>query len=489
MAGYFDGIKSLVNDLANLRNGQATNTVEPTNQLSDTTKRALYRTGIGNKIIRIKSGMALKDTLQFDSTADSTYYDKHLAAKVKQATKWLLAFGRGVIVVYMPGDDVSKPLNPNAIDPKRVKLKVFEDELVSPSGVELGLDSERYYKPKAYVIHGQTFHATRVVDFTYIAPPERDAPNYRYGGVSEFELIYAQLLNDGIIERASSTIIEKASTFIYRITGFKDSLRAKKEKELLEYFSKVEETRSIYGAVLLDQEDEATAVQQQLTNLAEVNEMSLRRIAMVTGLSVSRIVGEAVRGLNATGENERQMDQDTIEALQSDYLLAPLNQLFELLKLGPVKFKENQGETPTGKVEYEGKAIENALKLWQMGEDHSKYLEQKGVIEPDDWEAFWAADSEDEPPATPGETPFLYEGGETGTVSDMNVDPQSALNGAQVTAILEIIRRLRAGEISKATAEKVIVTSFPVSQSEAAELVRDVPENLEGQENGEASDQ
>lgn len=484
MSKFTDGIKSIVNDLANIRNGLSTNQIAITNALDDTTKRQIYRTGIGNKIVRIKSGTALKDTLQFDNKADGEIYDKKLSATVKKAVKQMLWSGRGAIVIYMPGDDISKPLNINNIDVNRVRIESFSNDLVSPNGVELNLDSERYYKPNSYTIRGRVFHPSRVIDFTYVEPPEFDAPSYRYGGISEFELIYAQLINDGIIERASSTIIEKASTFIYKITGFKDSIRAKKEKDVLNYFSTMEDARSIYGSVLLDAEDDATAVNQQLNNLSEINDMSLRRLAMVTGLTVSWLVGENVKGLNATGDNERLIFQDMIESLQSDYILTPLNQLFSKLGLGPVKFKENQGETPAAKIDYESKAIENAIKLWQMGEDHSKYLEQKGVIEADEWEDLFS-DIQEPLDSTTGrdDVEGLISEDPDSSENDMNVGPQSSLNGAQVTAILEIIRRIREGEISKPTAKQVITTSFPVSESEANELIKDVTEEIKGQDN------
>lgn len=396
MIGAFrDGIKSLVNSLTNERNPQNTNAIVAGGRLTDNTKREVYRTGIGNKIVRIKSGKALKDTLQFETTADKDYYERRLAKQVKRATKFMIATGRGVIVMYMPGDDTSKPLNVNSINPERVKLKAFSDDLVSPLGVDLNLDSDRYYKPLAYSIRGVEFHHSRVIDFTYIEPMEMDAPNYRYGGISEFDLIYQELVSDGIINRAAVGIIDKASTFIYTIKGFKDSIRLKKEKELLEYFSTVESARNVLGAVVMDADDKAEAVNQQLTNLGETYDMSLRRLALVTGIPVSWLVGENVKGLNSTGDNERLIFQDMIEALQSDYILEPLNELTHKLGIGAVKFKENQGETPNSRVEFESKAIDNAVKLWSMGEDYGKYLTDKGVIEPDNFEEFFGKDDDD----------------------------------------------------------------------------------------------
>jgi len=50
MSKFEDGVKSLISGLMNRRDAISTN--------------AFYRTGIGSKIIRLKAGYALKDTMQ-----------------------------------------------------------------------------------------------------------------------------------------------------------------------------------------------------------------------------------------------------------------------------------------------------------------------------------------------------------------------------------------------------------------------------------------
>lgn len=412
---FIDGVVNVFSELINRRSALSTNAIEA-DRMSYPEMRSAYRTGVGNKILRIKAGASLNNTLQFESKGDGEFYDDRLAKHVKRATRMMLGFGRGIITLHHPGDKLDEPIT--TVDPKRLVLQTFSGDLVSTGVVEYSLDSPRYYKPKFYQVRGANFHWTRVIDFTYVDPTELEAPQYRYGGISEFELIQTQLKQDGIIERASATIVEKASSFIYKIAGFKDSLRAKKDQSVIDYFSKIEDMRSIYGAVLMDAEDEATAVSQTFTNLAEINENSLRRLAMVTGIPLPWLVGENVKGMNSVGENERQIFQETIEALQSDYMLEPLQRLFYQLGLGDVSFKENQGDTPQARIGFETKAIDNALKLWQMGEDHTLYLEERGVITPDpvgDWfKVEQEAASNDSPPLSESELAALL-GGENGT--------------------------------------------------------------------------
>ena len=387
MSGFTDGVKSLVSSLVNRRDATSQNTIVSA-CLSSATLRQMYRHGIVNKIIRFKSGKALDDTLQFESVDDRLFYQVRLEDWVKKATKWMIAFGRGVIVLYHDGDDLSTPLT--KVDPSRIRMKVFSGDMITAGSVEFDLMSPRYNKPSFYNIRGRQFHWSRVIDFTYVEPPELDAPEYNYGGISEIELIYEQIIADGIVQRASPKIIEKASTLFYKVKGFKDAMRTGGEKEMVEYFGRMEDIRGIHSAGLIDHEDELEIVTQTIANLADADQITLRRLAMVTGISVTALVGENVRGLNSTGENESEMDQDMIEALQSDYLLKPINQLMKVLQRGTVSFMENQGQTPESLIKFEADAIENATKLQAIGEDYITYLENKAVIEKDDMDLIFS---------------------------------------------------------------------------------------------------
>ena len=386
MAGFFDGLKNIVSTLANSRNGMAQNVFE-SDRLPYDQMRAIVKTGLGSKIVRLKAGYAFADTVDFSSNTDHDYWHKHVEKHVIKATRHMLAYGRGIIVLHHLGDDLTMPLE--YVDRDSVILSVFSGDMVSSANTSYDIQNERYMKPLTYVVRGYSIHWTRVIDFTYVEPPELEAPQYLFGGISEFELIRGQLINDGIIERASSSIIEKSSNFIYKVKGFADALRAGQDDQLIQYFTQIENMRSIYGAVVLDSDDDATSVSQQLSNLSEINEMSLRRLAMVTGIPVAFLVGESVRGLNSTGENEHLALIDTVKHLQVNYLSQPLYELFEKLDMGEWKWSEDQGVTDKDRVEFEQQIIQNAQMLAMMGEDGSAYLVSKGLTKEENWDTYW----------------------------------------------------------------------------------------------------
>lgn len=485
MGKWADGIADVLSGLINRRNGVNRSQVSH-KRLSVEEMRTMYKSGLISKIVRLKSGYALNDTIKFESTADKEFYETNLAKRVKKATKFMLGFGRGIIVVFRDGDDLSTPLGSGS---GKLKLREFSGDMVTATSVISDLRSDRYYRPVYYIVNGFNIHHSRVADFSYYEPVERERADYNYGGLSESELIYSQFINDEIVQRATGSIVDKASTFIYKIKGYKDLIHRKQESAVVQYVSTCEDGRSIYGGLITDADDMVEVVSQSIADLDKVDNITLRRIAMVTGLGMTVLIGEQASGLNSSGEAERQGFQDTIENLQSDYLLDPINFLAKVFGLGEIEFKENQGQSSSERIEYDTKAVAVAKTLWEMGEDHATYLKSKDVVEQNDWETFWS-DNEGQ-----GEVDLIGEMLSPGFKGDPNTSPSTApiskqapdvvepekisqfsLNGAQVTALLDVISKVNSGELTKDTAIKVLSTSFPISTQEARTLLSDVDE-------------
>lgn len=387
-----DGLTNIANMLANRRNPHNQNILTAC-RMGESEMRAIYRTGIGQKIFNIKSGAALNDTLQFSSDKEKKYFNKALLPAVKQATKFMLGFGRGVIVINEIGSDLSKPLSAKP-DFSRVKLDIFSGDMVYVEAPSLDLQDLRYMKPKMYIIRGHQFHWTRVIDFTYVKPAEIDLPAYQYGGISESELIKEQLVNDGIVAKAAPRIVEVSSTLFHKVTGFKESVQVGKDKEIVAYVQALADIRGIYGDGIIDAADDVIVAIQSLSNLADIDLMTIRRLSMVTGIDKSVLIGEQPAGLGGNGAAARAVTQDTIENLQSDFLIEPIARFCQIFGIEEVCFRENQGATPNDRIEFEAKAIDNASKLYTLGEDSNKYLVDNDVIEKEDLSDFFTPQSE-----------------------------------------------------------------------------------------------
>jgi hypothetical protein len=387
---FGDGLKDFLSSLTQRRSASNRNSFVR-DYLDREELRAIYKSGTANKIFRIKTSSALSKTIQFQSKEDELIYKAKIEKAVKKACMFQLGFGRGIVVIHEYGASLDQPLK-DGWNRNKYKLDVFSGDMVTAIEASRDLADERYYKPKFYVVRGASIHWTRVADFSYVEPVQEEAPQYQYGGISESELIYDQLVNDGIIERASASIVEKNSSFFYKVKDFKSLMMQGKEENLIKYISAMEDNRSIYGAGIIDMDDEVQSIAQALTNLKEVDDVSLRRLSLVTSIPVSFLVGENVKGLNSSGDNEQKIYNDAIQAYQEFYIVDTLNELLMKLGLEPITFKDEQGTTPLETANYEKVIIGNAVLLRDMGEDQNSYLIEKGLTKKETAENFFDED-------------------------------------------------------------------------------------------------
>ncbi len=375
----FDGLKSLVNSLTNQRNELNNNVVVNNQRLSLQSLKDINKNGLYRRIVSLKSGHSTKSGFNFDDDASQEFYQT-IAPHVRNAVNNMVGYGRGVIVLISPNEELSVPIQSN----KNVIIKSFGSDMVTAVSASFDLLDKRYMLPEFYVIREKQVHHSRVIDFRYEMPPETELPLYFYGGISEAELIYPQIIADGIVERAVPSILEKSATLFYKVSGFNAAMRGKKEKDIIRHFSTLESMRSMYGAGIVDKEDEIQVINQTLTNLQESDLITLRRIALVTSIPLTILLGEGSRGLNADTDTEKQVFNEMIETLQTKYILTPLGDLMEFMGHKRPSIKIGQNISPLDKAKFDGLLLDNAIKLYNMGEDHEAYLNENGLTNIDE---------------------------------------------------------------------------------------------------------
>ena len=384
MSAFEDGLINVRNQLAQRRSGIATNIVNAP-RVSISELQQLNKLGVCQQIIDIKTTGALDDTLAFESDTAEKFYLDRLDVLVREACRYMLGYGRAVVLVAQPGIDLSKPRQ-GRVNPDRARLVVFPGSDVTASDPVNDLFDERFDLPTTYRVRHQVIHWSHLVDFRYVLPPSDQAQVYNFGGISELELIRNEIVNDQIVQRAGSAIIEKNSTVFHKIKGFKEALAANRDRDLIKYYSALADLRSIYGDGIIDSEDDVVSVSQTLSDVADVSRLTLQRLAMVTGIPVPMLVGQAVEGLNSAGTQEQNTLQRTFNRTKS-FLIDPINELLAILGQPPAEFPKTKEGTPAQQIEYEGRVLDNAGKLFNMGEDHRRYLVDKTILQEEDLDA------------------------------------------------------------------------------------------------------
>ena len=398
---FNDGAFSTFNKILNDRDATRTTTID-TVKLTMTELENYFISGLGSKILRLKASYSLENTLVFESEDSEKFYNAKLKKDVKSAVRYMLGFGRGALLVFNPGDDLSKPLA--KVNRSKVSIRVFSGAVITAaSTISLDLNSDRYRKPMHYLIYNELVHHSRIIDFTYYEPSELKLPFYEYGGVSEFQLIHDALISDAIVHRAGANIVERSANLVYKLKDFKRALSQKKSEAAAKFVAITERFRTIAGATIIDADDSIESVSQTIPNYSDIETSMLRRVATVTSIPYPILVGESVKGLNSTGEQERQSFTDAIKSIQDDYLHGPLNSLASILSMGEISFVKAQGVTALEQVSYEKICIENAINLHNMQEDAQKYLVDKAIIIKDNFNEMFAEQvGNKEPDEAPG---------------------------------------------------------------------------------------
>lgn len=380
-----DGITSLTSALKNSRSVDETYRAND-RILTDSECEALMLSGVSARILSIKVDWSLRNGFVFKSSEQEKYYNEKIRDALFQTVTNMLAFGRGLLV-FSDGTGASEQSKPlGTINKNTVEILPFEGSLFTTSIAEIenNVMDKNYWKPNKYTIKGTLFDKSRVIDFVYKKPPLRKAPTYLWGGVSEFELLYKQLIADEVMQKAVPSIFEKSANYIYKIPGFDHALQTGKEKDIVGFYGKLERLRSSYGASLVDKETDITQVSQTLTNLDSTNIFTLQRLALVSGIPLPFLVGEAVKGLNSTGDHEMNIMQTTISSLQQRYILPKANELFERLGFPPAEMKVPDELSRADRVEYETKVMIVAQGMIDLGLDPAEYLKKNDMITDDD---------------------------------------------------------------------------------------------------------
>lgn len=372
-----DSIKSLINGLKNKRKTTSANIAQSESVLDFETCYALWQSAIGRKVVNIKSQYPLNNTIQFESEEQEKFYKRNLEQYIRRAGQYMLAYGRGVVVVVSKDDPLNSPLMKSSKSKKM--LRVFSKQVVSVSDVDKDWYSDRFMQPKSYFVNGEEVHHSRVIDFSYIRLPDQKQAEAQYGGVSEFQFIYQQLINDNVVSDSSASILEKSANMFYKIKDFKRLSMNKQAGDIIDYIGAMEDVRGIYGAGIVDAEDDVINVSQSISNIQEADTISLRRIALGTSIPMAWLVGESAGGLNSTGKIESEAYQSMIEEMQQSYYLTNINKLMRIFNSNDIEFKDNQAISPEEKIKYETQAINNAQVLWSIGQDENKYLKHHDI--------------------------------------------------------------------------------------------------------------
>lgn len=380
--------------------------------------------------------------------------------------KWGRLYGGSLGVLQIKGQDLATPLNLDTIGKGQFQgLVVFDrwqlnpilDEVID-SGPEMGLPA--YYQivnnpmalstnasvPAAGIIN---VHHSRVIRYTGIDLPYYQAITEMMWGESVLERLWDRLISFDNATLSSASLIDRANLRTVSIDGLREIIAAGGEAldGLKAHFEMMRLLQVNEGLTLLDALDKFESTAYSFTGLSDMMLQFGQQLAGAADTPMVRLFSQSPAGLNATGEADLKMYNESINAQQEAKLRNPYEVLIKVMwrsvfaqpspedleftfaslnQMSP-KDKADIGKTNTETIlsAYDGTLIPQATAMRELRNSSG----DSGLFSNITDEDIAAADEELPEPAD--EAPLPDEGGET-----ENPDkPAKATDGRRLTMV------------------------------------------------------
>ena len=375
--------------------------------LSQTEAETLYTYGLTRRIVddianectRELTTLKLGDELQvqendilppFDEYLKQTYFHHALSEVVKLQR---LYGGAGLLLLVDDGLPAEEPVDESNIRAINDYIPLSRYELI-PQDFSI----TDYSKPEYYLISTSQrivetqqesytnfrVHSSRVARFDGLWLPWHLRSRNQGWGQSVVGSVYYALkkywtAQDGLVE-----IAQDADLFVHKIPGLFQRIAAGNETDLKKRLEANSLSRSVYGGLAVDTEEEIEYLNRNLSGIKDALDPFLQEIAMALGWPASILTGESPGGMGKEGRFEERQWAHIIEDWQQNYMLKPVTQVFDLIlksKEGPTQALPPENWSvhfPSVFVETDKEKAELRL---QMAQVDAQYI-QLGVLNP-----------------------------------------------------------------------------------------------------------
>lgn len=244
--------------------------------------------------------------------------------KVLDAMTKARLWGGAAVYIGTGDQDPSKPLNPETIKQGGLKhLNVLTRRILQAGEIENDAESSQYGRPRYYTIQSQLrqvqIHPSRLVVFTGAPHPDPEmATGEEHGwGDSVLLSIMEQIKQADSTSANIASLVFEAKVDVISIPNLMASLGDKSyEQKLLERLTLAATAKGINGCLILDTEE---TYEQKTAQFSELTNILLAFMQLVSGaadIPVTRLLGQAPAGFNATGDNDIRNYYDRIRAMQ-----------------------------------------------------------------------------------------------------------------------------------------------------------------------------
>jgi len=301
--------------------------------------------------------------------------------------------GAGMVMLVDDGLDASEPVDPKRIRAVRDFIPFSRWELIpynitavdySKPDIYRLTTSQRINEQQSASIVSIDIHHTRVARFDGLYLPWQQRINNQGWGQSVLQLIWESYKRYESAVSGLETLTSDADLFVHKMPGLFQRIAAGNESDLRKRMEVNNLSRSVYGGMALDKEEEVQFISRNLTGVATALEPFIKDLQAVTGWPASILMGDSPGGLGKEGRLEERVWSSLVEQWQEVYCRDPITQIFSYIlasREGPTRGKLPESWKVHFPSVYTETALDKAQLRSQMATVDTAYV-NLGVLTP-----------------------------------------------------------------------------------------------------------
>lgn len=407
--------------------------------------------------------------------------------------------GSALFPVINDGEkDLSLPLNEDKITVPTA-IHVFEPRMLQPVDWTDDPMDDNFAKPSVWrlvpigvrgnAFTGMTIHHTRMVIFPGIRVSIEQPIGAQMGWGDCILTPMRDVLRDYNLSWSSAiALLQDMAQGVFKMSGLAQLVSADRDDEVERRIMIMDAMRSMIRSMVIDKDDDFSRIQTPMTGMPEILQQFCTRLAAAADMPVTKLMGQSPAGMNATGESDITIYDDSVEAWGDEHM-PQLERAVRLCGILPQDGPLGGQEPENWSCEYRPlrqptEAEDAALRKTVAETDQMNILNEiytpsdaakshyGGDTFSPDIQIDWAAREAQEKALEDAAAESLaaqQEAAASGT-GDPSMAPV-LLNGAQISSLLEIVTAAASGQIPRESAAVMIRIGLGFSQPDAEAAV------------------
>jgi len=315
-----------------------------------------YVDAISDEILRHRATITLggddpnsQDTITaFEEHLKGTQFHVALSEVIKLQR---LYGGAGLVLLVDDGQPEDQPVDTARIRAVRGYIPLSRWELIpedfnitdwsKPSHYRLTTSQKITSNQEGPYVNVRVHH-TRVARFDGLYLPWRTRSRNTGWGHSVLQLIWQAYKRYESAMSGLESMTSDADLFVHKIPGLFQRIASGNEGDLRKRLEANNLSRSVYGGMVVDKEEELNFLNRALANIATATDPFVKDLQAATGWPASILMGDSPGGLGKEGRFEERVWASLVEQWQEVYCRTPITEVFGYIlasREGPTRGK------------------------------------------------------------------------------------------------------------------------------------------------------